>query len=62
MPKRFDKAIKVLTAEKHRIIGKFASELAELGHDARMAVRAHEAKHINRAIEILKDHPENKYI
>ena len=35
MPKRFDKAIKVLKDEQHRIAGKIAFDAVEKGHSQR---------------------------
>ena len=60
--KRFDRAIKVLTDEKHRIIGKVATDAVEKGHNPSYAVRGSMARYLNEAIKILEDHERNKSV
>lgn len=60
--KRFDRAIKVLTDEKHRIIGKVATDYVDKKVHPAYAVRTSMAKHLNEAIEILEKHERNKNV
>lgn len=60
--KRFDRAIKVLTDEKFRIIGKVATDAVDKNHDPRYAVRSKMAEYINDAIKVLANHERNKSV
>lgn len=60
--KRFDRAIKVLTDEKHRVIGRYAEKLANNNMDPDICTHEPDAKRLIEAIKILSDHPRNKWV
>lgn len=57
--KRFDYAIKAIEQEKLRVIGKYASELAEQKHDPMLALKRSKVMNLTEAIEVLTKHHRN---
>jgi hypothetical protein len=60
--KRFDRAIKVLSDERFRIIGKVADDAVNKKHNPSYAVRARMAIYLTEAIDILGKHERNKNV
>jgi hypothetical protein len=60
--KRFDRAIKVLTDEKYRVIGKVAFDAVEKGHSPAYSVRISMVKYIQEAIDLLQNYERNNHV
>lgn len=62
--RRFDRSIKVLQAEMHRITGKEVFNWVERGQkmDLNYATKGIMVQSLAKAISILEKHPDNKHV